>query len=112
MKSKAWGKGIQNNFLANLLLGQLEPWGNGKGWASGGKGKGKGSKGKGKGKGYSDGKGKGKGKNHHLKDDDVPPVPGQKWCRCCGKDGHLKSECRHKHQKCNNCLKEGRLEVV
>ena len=94
----AWGKGIQSNLLANLLLGQLEPWGNGKGWASDGKGQGSANKGKGKGKGYSDDKGKGKGKNHHMKDDDVPPVPGQKWCRCCGKEGHLKHDCRHKHQ--------------
>ena len=63
-------------------------------------------KGKGKGKG-SGGKGKGKGDRPN-----VPPPPSDYLCRCCGKPGHSKKDCRNKDQCCNNCGKTGHLKNV
>ena len=36
-------------------------------------------------------------------------MPGYKKCNCCGKEGHLESEC-FRYKKCNFCGKEGHLE--
>ena len=33
-------------------------------------------------------------------------------CYCCGKRGHVVSQCRFRNYKCHNCGKTGRLQVV
>ena len=74
---------------------------------------GKGSKGKGKGKGGQGGQGgsqgggkaKGKGKHATVANPDL-------MCKCCGKNGHVKSDCRHKDKPCDNCGKTGHLKAV
>ena len=39
--------------------------------------------------------------------------PGQgDLCRCCGKPGHTKSNCRHREKTCDNCGKVGHLKGV
>ena len=66
-------------------------------------GDGKGRKGD---KGYNGTKGSAKG----GQDAAVPEPPQQIYCKCCGKYGHPKSQCRHLQKACNNCHKQGHLQ--
>ena len=52
---------------------------------------------------YRGGKGSGKGARGHA--DDTP-------CGCCGKTGHLKSECHQLGKDCNLCGKTGHMSQV
>ena len=71
------------------------------------------------GKGNSKGKGKGKGKDGGSKggkaQGKAPAAPKASTdlvCKCCGKSGHVKSECRHTEKACDNCGKTGHLKDV
>ena len=69
-----------------------------------GKGKGKGTQGggwiKGKGKG-----GKGDRPKQHF-------ATAETLCKCCGKYGHFKSDCRNREKACSVCGKTGHLGAV
>ena len=41
-----------------------------------------------------------------------PQCQAKSFAVAVEKKGHFKSECRHKHQQCNNCLKTGHLMVM
>ena len=59
---------------------------------------------KGGGKGNGGGGGKGAGK--------ARPKPTSESCKCCGKVGHLKKECRFREKACNTCGKTGHLAAI
>ena len=71
------------------------------------KGKGKGAKG---GQGGQGGQGGSKGSKGNGKGSAV--AAADLLCNCCGKNNHVKSECRHKDKTCDNCGKTGHLKAV
>ena len=73
------------------------------------------------GKGNTSGKSKGKGKGGHGrpkggkaqgKSQVAVDASTDHLCTCCGKIGHVKSECRHKDKTCDHCGKTGHLKGV
>ena len=90
-------------------LQQQPSWG-GYHWPKG-KGKGKGQY-KGKGKGDAKDKAyKGKGKGGAMQKDKDQSVDDL-VCKCCGKKGHLKSQCHHLGKQCGICGIFGHMQSV
>lgn len=54
----------------------------------------------------------GESKRSVQKDRPVGKFGKEVTCFCCGKAGHLKSECRFRTRKCDSCGKEGHLKSV
>ena len=71
------------------------------------------SKGKGKGgQGGKGGHGGSKGGKAQGKASAAPKASTDLVCKCCGKNGHVKSDCRHREKACDNCGKTGHLKGV
>ena len=70
---------------------------------------------KGQGKGGYAGQGHqhgGKGKKGGVKGQGKGQAGHGDLCRCCGKSGHTKSDCRHREKACDNCGRVGHLKAV
>ena len=57
------------------------------------------------------------GASSYMQDEEINRIEGQRYarccyCYCCGKRGHMASQCRFRAYKCHKCGKAGHLQAV
>ena len=51
----------------------------------------------------------------YMQDEEINHIEGRRYagcCYCCGKRGHMASQCRFRAYKCHKCSKAGHVQVV